>query len=280
MDPREERGGGMFRTRRIQDRRTGYGAVIFIVASFAVTGWLWFLFHSGFWDIQTIDTGTLQSLDRGEVLAEIDRALQEKPWRPWSYRNVLMLNTEELAVTLKDRLFAESVTVEKSYPDILRLKIQERQRSVVVVSFEQYALVDATGVVTGDAEGDVLRASTDRVAARAFADQIHLPVIVMKTADPLAPGFQVATPEQMRRWLDATRYTVLGGLRYRFMKVESPEAALARFVSEKGYDVYMDLTQPLEPQLATYMAYMKTKPDESKITAYVDVRVPGKIFVK
>ncbi len=280
MDPREERGGGMFRARRIEDRRSGYGAVIAIVAAFAVTGWLWFLFRSGFLDVQTIDTGALHELDRGEVLAEVDRALQEKPWRPWSYRNLLLIDTNELASVLQDRLFAESVTVEKSYPNILRLKIQERQRSVVVVSNDQYALVDATGLVTGDADGDALRASKDRVAARAFADQIHLPVIVMKTADPLAPGFQVATPEQMRRWLDATRYTVLGGLRYRFMKVESPESSLARFVSERGYDIYIDLTHPLEPQLATYLAYMKTKPDESKITAYVDVRVPGKIFIK
>lgn len=280
MDPREERGGGMFRTRRREDQRTGYGAVILIVAAFAITGWLWFLFRSGFWDIQTIETGSLQALDRGEVIAEIDRALQERPWKPWSARNMLMLNTEELSITLKDRLFAESVTVEKSYPNVLRLKIQERQRSVVLVSYEQYVLVDGTGVVTGDAEGDVLRASTDRVAARALADEIHLPVIVMKTADPLSAGFQVTKPEYMRRWLDATRYMVLGGLKYRFMKVESPEAALARFVSEKGYDIYFDLSLPLEPQLATYTAYMKTKPDESKITEYMDVRVPGKIFVK
>ena len=270
----------MFRSNRLQDRRSSYSVVIVIIAAFAVTGWFWFLFRSGFLDIQTIDTGQLQSLDRGEVVAETERALSEGAWRPWNDKNLLMLNTDALATTLKDRLFAESVTVEKSYPNILRLKIGERQRSVVVASNDQYVLVDGSGIVTAMAEGDTLRASQDRVAAKAFADQIHLPVVVMNTADPLAPGFQVAKPEEVRRWLDATRYLVLGGLQYRFMKVESPQAALARFVSKKGYDIYFDLTQPLEPQLLTYTAYMKTKPDESKIVEYMDVRVPGKIFVK
>lgn len=270
----------MYRTNRLQDKRSSYSTVFVIVAAFAVTGWFWFLFRSGFLDIQTIDAGQLQSLNRGEVVAETQRALQEGPWRPWSGNNLLMLDTDALAVTLKDRLFAESVTVEKSYPNILRLKIGERQRSVVVASNNEYVLVDAKGIVTAMADGDTLRASQDRVAAKAFADEIHLPVVVMNTADPLAPGFQVATPEEVRRWLDATRYLVLGGLQYRFMKVESPQAALGRFVSKKGYDIYFDLTQPLEPQLATYTAYMKTKPDEGKITEYLDTRVPGKVFVK
>lgn len=280
MDPREDRGGGMYRTNRIQDKRSSYGAVIAIFAAFAVTGWFWFLFRSGYLDVQTVDVGSLQSLDRGEVVAETQRAMNEGAWRPWSKMNLLMLDTDELAITLKDRLFAESVAVEKSYPNILRLKIGERQRSVVVKSNDEYVLVDGSGIVTAMADGDILRASQDRVAAKAFADEIHLPVVVMNAADPLSQGFQVAKPEEVRRWLDATRYLVLGGFQYRFMKVESPQAALGRFVSKKGYDVYFDLTQPLEPQLATYLAYMKTKPDETKITEYMDVRVAGKIFVK
>ncbi|MEO5927305.1 MAG: hypothetical protein ABIO72_01250 [Patescibacteria group bacterium] len=280
MDEREDRGGGMYRTRRLEDKRSSYGAVIAIVAAFAVTGWAWFLFRSGYLDIQTIDPGPLQSLDRGEVVAETERALSESGWRPWSEKNLLMLNTTELAIKLKDRLFADNVAVEKSYPNVLRLKIGERQRSVVVESNSQYVLVDAKGIVTAMADGDVLRASQDRVAAKAFADEIHLPVVVMNTADPLAPGFQVASPEEIRRWLDATRYLVLGGLQFRFMKVESPQSALGRFVSKKGYDIYFDLTQPLEPQLMTYTAYLKTKPDESRITEYLDARVPGKVFIK
>jgi hypothetical protein len=270
----------MYRTRRVEDKRSSYGAVIAIVAAFAVTGWAWFLFRSGYLDIQTIDPGPLQSLDRGEVVAETERALSEMPWRPWSEKNLLMLDTDEVAAKLKDRLFADSVAVEKSYPNVLRLKIGERQRSVVVESNNEYVLVDATGIVTAMADGDVLRASQDRVAAKAFADEIHLPFVVMNTADPLAPGFPVASPEEIRRWLDATRYLVVGGLQYRFMKVESPQSALARFVSKKGYDIYFDLTQPLEPQLMTYTAYMKTKPDESKITQYLDSRVPGKVFIQ
>lgn len=279
MDMRENR-GGMFRTRRLDQRRSSYGFVFGLIASFAVIGWLWFLFASGFWDISSVDAGELASLDRGEVMREVDRILDEAPRRPWHKKNLLMLDAEQFAKTLRERLFADGVAVDKSYPDVLRLKIKERQRSVVLVSNEQYVNVDASGIVTGDAEGDVLRSSQDRVAAKAFADEIHLPVIVMKMADPLSAGFQIAKPEQVRRWLDVSRSLVLGGVKVRFMKIEAPESSLARFVSERGYDIYVDLTEPIERQIATYQGFMKTKPDENAIKEYLDVRVSGKVYLK
>lgn len=270
----------MYRSVRMDQKRSSYTVVILLVASFAVVGWLWFVFASGFWDVSNLDISGLRTLERGDVAREVDRALDERDWRPWHKKNLIFIDTATIAAILKERLFAEDVTVDKVYPDVLRLIIKERQRSVVLVSGEQYVNVDATGVVTGDADGDVLQSSRERVAARAFADEIHLPVVVMPTADPLSVGFSVAAPETVRKWIEVSRAMVLGGVKVRFMKIETPESALARFVSEQGYDIYLDLTQPLEPQIQTYAAYMRSKPDLTQIKEHIDVRVPGKIYVK
>jgi hypothetical protein len=272
--------GGMYRTDRRDQKRSNHLVVISLVAGFALTGWLWFLFASKFFDITSVDAGTITTLDRGEVVTEVDKAIDEMPWRPWHKTNILMLDANRLSKQLRDRLFVDDVAVYKSYPNVLRLKIKERQRNVVLVSNGQYVTVDASGLVTGDAEGDVLKSAQDRIAARAFADDSLLPVVVMPTADPLSAGFQVGQPEQVRRWLDVTRALVLAGLRIRFMKVESPESALARFVSERGYDIYFDLSSPIDKQIVTYQDYMKTKPDQSQIHEYLDVRVSGKVFIK
>lgn len=275
-----ERSQGMYRARRLDQRRSSYDFVFGLVACFAVVGWLWFLFASGFWNIETIETGELTSLNRGEVLIEVERILGERGWRPWSKMNSIMLDELKLATALKERIFVDEVAVDKSYPNILRLKIKERQRSVVLVTGEQYVNVDANGVVTGFVEAENYKAAYERIAARAFADEISLPVIVMPTADPLAPGFQAAKPEQVRRWLDTFKMMVGTGIKVRFMKIEAPESSLARFVSERGYDLYLDLSVPLETQINTYLGFMRSKPDESQIKEYLDVRVPGKVFVR
>lgn len=271
---------GMYHSVRLGQRKSSHAFVIALVISFTLIGWFWFFFGSGFWNISELDIQGIKALDRGEVSAETYKIIDERARRPWNKRNLLMLDTERLAAMLKERLFVEDIAVDKLYPDILRLNIKERQRSVILVSNGQYANVDTTGIVTGDAEGDALRASQDRVAARAFADEIHLPVVVMNTADPLAPGFRVATAEQVQRWIEVSRAMVLGGLKIRFMKVETPEASLGRFVSERGYDIYVDLTRPVDAQIATYQVYMRTKPDESQIKEHLDIRIPGQVIIK
>ena len=271
---------GMYRSDRIDQNTSSHVFVIALVVSFAIVGWFWFFFGSGYWDIATVDIQGLQTLDRGEVATETLRIIDDRPWRPWNARNLFMLDTKNLESALKERLFVEDVSVDKSYPNVLRLMLKERQRSVVLVSNGQYVNVDTSGIVTGDTEGDALRASQDRVAARAFADDVHLPVVVMNTADPLAEGFHVAAPEQVQRWIEVSRALVLGGLRIRFMKVETPESSLGRFVSDKGYDIYVDLSKPIDQQVETYQAYMRSKPDESQIKEHLDIRIPGQVIIK
>ncbi|MFH2232497.1 MAG: FtsQ-type POTRA domain-containing protein [Patescibacteria group bacterium] len=270
----------MYKTRRMDQQRSSRGFVITLVVAFALIGTAWFLFASGFFDISTIEIEGIQMLDRGEVTREVDSALEHDSWKPWKKNNLLMLDTERLKNTLKDRLFVANVTVDKSYPNILRLLIEERQRSVILKSNDQYVHVDATGVVTGYVEGENLASAQNIVAARSLSDLSTLPVIIMNTADPLAPGFQIAEPEQVRRWLDTFNTVLNEGIKIRFMKIETPEASLGRFVSDHGYDIYFDLKQPLEGQIATYSAYVKTQPDLGAINYYIDVRIPGRIFVK
>jgi hypothetical protein len=271
---------GVYRSERLLQRRSAYTTTLILIGAFAIFGWWWFLFLSGFFDATNIEITGLHGLERGEVIGEMDKVFFEAKWKPWHSKNLFMLDADMMQRSLKERLFIESVTVDKSYPNILRLLITEKQRSVVLMTNDTYVNVDTSGVVTGVTDGDVLNIARDIVAARVLSSESTPPVILMPTAEPPTPGFQVAKPEQVRRWLDIMRSVVLRGIKIRFMKLESPEANLARIVSEKGYDIYFDLQDPLEPQIATYEAYMNTKPDESKIMERVDVRVPGKIYVK
>ncbi len=269
-----------FHSPRHKTLETNRHFIIYLTAAFAIIGWYWFLFFSGFWDIGTLDIKNIKTLDRTEVYAEIQHILQEQPWRPWHQQNMFMLNSDLLASNLRDRLFIEDVRIEKIYPNTLQLDIKEKQRSVIVVSHDQYVNVDVNGIVTGEPDKESLQRAQACIQAHSFMDEVHVPVIVLNMEDPLAPGFQIAKSYQVHRWLDTARRLILGGVKFRFIKLENADASYARFVSEKGYDIYFDLLQPIDPQLYTYLEFMKTKPDQSKITEYLDARVPGKVYVK
>jgi len=271
---------GMYRGEREVKTRGSKTTGIVLMIAFVLIASAWFVFQSGFFDVVEVQVEGIRTLERGDVDREVGEALAvQSRWRPWHPENVLFIDELALKARLKERLFAENVTVDKSFPNILRLKVEERQRSVVLVSNEQYVLVDTTGVVTGYAEDEVLSSAMDRIAARAFLTDVSLPVIQMPTADPLAPGYQIADADVVRKWIEISRILISRGHDTHFMKIEAPGANLARFVMIRRYELRLDLAKPVEEQIETYEAYLRTE-GEDGITEYIDVRVPGKAFVK
>lgn len=271
---------GMYRGERVEKTRSSKLTGSVLVVAFLVVASSWFIFRSEFFDASEIKIDGLRDLGRGEVEREVMNALEESAkWKPWRATNILFVDKEELEASLKDRLFADYVTVDKTYPNILRLSVEERQRSVILASGTQYVLVDTSGVVTGYAEDAVLATARDLIAARSVSDEFSLPVVQMPTDDPLTPGFQVADPETVKLWLDISRSLFSGGVRTHFIKISSSESNLVRVVTEALYELRLDISRPIDDQLEAYRTYLRTT-DDPGITEYVDVRVPGKIFVK
>lgn len=134
-------------------------------------------FVSGHWSVSTIEMNDLKGIDRGEVASTTLDLFDRGPWKPWDKRSLFFIDEAELAAQLRERLFAEQVVVDKVYPDILRLKIQERQRSVVFASKDQLLLIDTSGIVTGEASGNLADSSRALLTGRSVA-QTTQPVVV------------------------------------------------------------------------------------------------------
>ncbi len=271
---------GMFQgERREKDRKIRTSSIILVIA-FVVVAALWFVFQSGYFDADDIHIEGLRSLEEGDVRREVGEALEaQSKWRPWNSTNVLFMDEAALQERLKERLFAENVIVDKSYPNILRLKVEERQRSVILVSNQNYVLVDTSGVVTGFADGNVLSLAQDRIAVRTLASPDSLPVVQLRTDDPLVPGFQIADAETVQTWIEISRILISRGIDTHFLKIDAPYSSVLRFVMERRYELRLDREKAFEPQIETYETFLQTTGDD-EVREYVDVRVPGKIFYK
>lgn len=253
---------------------------IVLSVSFFILSVVWFIFVSGFWRVTELKIEGLQALDRGEVASTTYEVLDSGKWKPWDQRNILLIDEKEVEEGLRDRLFAESVAVEKSYPNVLRLMIKERQRSVVVAAGSQLLNVDTSGVVTGEAQGDDAVQSRLRLNNKALADFIRKPVITTEIAEPAVAGYQITDERSVKRWIESYRTFIGAGMKFRYIHLTSPTSTTAYVVSDVGYQVIIDLLEPLEPQVETYLKFLKSKPKNFKINEYVDVRVPGKLYVK
>lgn len=271
---------GTFHKEREGMTRSSLVIATVLVVSFFILSVVWFIFVSGFWRVTEISIDGLQGLDRGEVVSSTYEALDQGTWKPWDQRNILLIDEKEVEDGLRDRLFAESVAVEKSYPNVLRLMIKERQRSVVVAAGSQLLNVDTTGVVTGETQGDDAAQSRLRLNNKALADFIRKPVITTNLAEPAVAGYQITDERAVKRWIESYRTFIGAGMKFRYIHLMSPTSTTAYVASDAGYQVIIDLLEPLQPQVETYLKFLKSKPKNFKINEYVDVRVPGKLYVK
>lgn len=240
----------------------------------------WFLFVSGYWTITDVQTNDLKYLDRGEVQSAVYDALDHGSWKPWDRRNIFFAHKKRLAEELKERLFAEEVSVDKTYPNVLRLLISERQRSVVVASNNQLLLVDMNGLVTSVAADDVSKIARTQLASQAVADKTHLPLIQLDLHEPAADGYQVTDTDTMRMWIEAYNDLLAQKVSFRYISLGYATSQMAVIRSAQGVDILVDLGTPLKPQVETYQKFIKSKQQPVIPKEYIDVRIPGKVFVK
>jgi cell division septal protein FtsQ len=271
---------GTFSRARGLIQRSNRLLVALLVASFALAVVVWFVFVSGYFSLKHIQTNELHNLSQAEVEEAVYGSLEQGRWYPWDNKNLLLINRNRLAEELKNRLFAERLVVDKSYPDILRLLIEERQRSVVVVSKNQLLVIDMAGVVAGEAGEIAAQEARDALNGKIIADSRLTPLIVCDLPELVTAGYQATDQETIKSWLEAYRAFIGSGLKFRYLRLNDVASESAYLAAEDGWQVIFDLGRGLEPQIETYKKFYQNKPKDFKAQEYVDVRVPGKIFVK
>jgi hypothetical protein len=286
----------------MKSRTTAY----VLVAACVGMGAIWFFFVSHFWSVQTIEVSGLKELGRGEVESDVYDILDHGSKRPWDQRNLFFINTNSLATKLTEKLFAESVTVEKSYPNVLRLIITERQRRVVYGVNDRLLDIDPHGFITGDEATSTAGYFFDLASSKTLADKNHATFIrqstfvdlmatstasstdimmsilsdATSTSENATATTQFVDADLVKAWLQASKTFLASNLRYRLFEVTNPTSDTLKVVTEQGYRIIFDLRQDIGVQLASYQKFLKSKPKDLNITDYIDVRIPGKIFTK
>jgi hypothetical protein len=141
-------------------------------------------------------------------------------------------------------------------------------------------LVDTNGVVTGEAADAVKSMAQGLLTHKAVARPQDLPVMVIQLPEPMTTGYQVTKAETVRSWITAYKALHERGVVFEYLSLESPNVSTVEAYTNQGYTIIFDISGSLEAQIESYKVYMKTQGKKVGAQEYIDVRVPGKIFVK
>lgn len=276
------RGGrsGIFSTERDGLRRSSHLIVFVLLAAFLGTAGIWYVFVSGAFRVTELQIEGLKDIDREVVASSTYEAIEAGPWKPWDKRTIFFVDASQLAHTLENQLFFEHVQIEKRYPNILRLIMTERQRSVVLVSRGQFLLVDVQGVVTGDADVAAQERIRRLLSKNDLMTADQLPVIIFDLPEPATAGYQAAKPESIRAWIEASKSLLGARIRHRYLTVPDIDGATMAVQTDGNINIVMERGPQMQTQIEMYRKFMENKKKDMPVTEYVDVRVPGKVFVK
>lgn len=271
---------GTFVEDRIRLRSERKRTVIFLLSLIAILGWTYLFFFSDVFVVSKFEIEGIHTLSRGEVSEAVEDVMRQMRVWPMRNGNIFTLNEQEISNRIKNDLFAEAVTVDKIYPNILRLKIEERQSSLFMVRENRVYQIDRSGFVTrelndGPERQNVLALMNEPSDSRGDMP----PILEIKDQSEIIPGNQYVSEFRILMWLDGVKTLKEEGFGYRNAVLESATSSKLILNMYEPYEVYFDLVDPLKPQIESYYAFIRVKKDEP-IGEYVDARIPGKIFYK
>jgi hypothetical protein len=271
---------GGYRGERRGALRTRRDVVVFFLGCTAVVGWLYIGFGTNIFRVRSIETGQLVILERGEVVKKTYEILDRTLRRPWNHRNLLLLNTKRLERDLQSELYVARVTVDKSWPNGLKLTIKERQSTLIIIANEQFYVVDKTGAPTKTIINEDQARILERIQKPSPTESLDAPILSIRQMDALRPGARLTDAETVQRWMQALHELQEAGFGYRNAVLDYVTSSKLILTMYEPYDVYMDVRVPFVPQIQTYYAFVKTKTPRTTVTQYVDVRIPGRVYYK
>lgn len=261
--------------RRLARTRT----VFYFFALVVVIGWLYVFLQSDFFLVSDVEVQGTKQLDPMAVKREVYDVLDHRAsWRPWSARHAWFVDKEALTRDLKDHFFVVNVVVDK-YFNVLRLKVEERSNKFIFHSHQQYFWVDLQGTATAELTYPERQSAQGRVLGSLAASMDDAPIIRRDLEEPLAAGYRVASQSDARLWTAAAHELASQDLLYRELVPPDASNTTMTLVSVEGYRIFMDIHAPLLPQIKTYEAFKRAR-TKTKVSEYVDVRIPGRVYVK
>lgn len=271
---------GMFRDEREGRLHKTKGAIYGLLLCFVFVSAIWFFLYSDLFKIKKVEIGPLTVLRQEAVAGEIEAYFnQPKKW-PWGNRNIFFLDEKDFKKYLMNKFFVGSITVDKSYPNILRLKIEERQRSVVLVTRNNMYVVDDYGVVSDLADDKTINDTRNYLNNPSPVETPKEVYIINSVTSTYDKGQVFTDSSRVRRWLDTSNKLREAGIWFKALDIGLKPTDSITVVLKGDKNVLMESDDLLDSQIETLRQFLATKPNMDQIYQYIDVRVPGKVYYK
>lgn len=228
----------------------------------------WFLLYTDVFTIKAVTIIDARPHTEEAVRAIVEQSLRGLP----AYGSIFFVNENDLKMDIELALpQVRTVRVTRSLPGTIKIVVQEKQPSLLLVSNGSYYFVDDEGIPYEEAHLDTL------------------PGIVLPTvhnADDkatVAIGVAVVAPE----FVDFVQYVqkhLPEYLKAQVARIQIPSLAAreVHFVMDTNWELKLDVTRDKEQQLNILRRLVTEmiSEEEQATLEYIDLRIPNRVYYK
>lgn len=232
--------------------------VIYVVV-FLLVGYV--IIISPIFQIRTIKIVGNSVVSESDLKRAVEDSLSSSPLS----RNILFVNSGQLATQLKSQnQQIATVQVDKQFPSTLKITIHEQAPELL------WRSGTSTYVVSDDGHA----------YSQNSQNNSGLITVVDGSNVPVSLG-QALVPTQFVQFVKSlkSKLNPLGVTPAQLSVGETTSEILV--ATSSGYSIRFDTTRSIDDQIADLKATLETlKKQNKKITEYIDLRIPGKVFYK
>lgn len=232
-----------------------------------------------FLSVTSIDLTGTTILKSGDIIQTAWSAVDAVPLPLVNKRSILFSPVQRVNNTLQSHFALESLTVNRTGQNI-HIEIKEKVTTLALRTKEKTAFLDLSGAYIRDATAeesraiDVLIGSAEPTEGETLVPiQAEMPVILntQNDADPKLPATSTTA-------ILALEKALIGmGIQPKTYSIDGLAAPWTK-VDTNQYDIYFDLTRPVDDQVRMLAATLNQ--NTVTPTEYVDVRFGAYVYVK
>ncbi len=266
-------------------RRGGTRKIFFILAIVAITGWLYIILQSELFEIQEVRIEGAAMNDSVDIQKEVYKVVDQRAsWRPWQTRQSWFLDLEALKQQVKDCFYLADVDIQKEGSHVLRLKIKEYPHKLVLVSGTSLYWIDLRGRLDSALDASDRTDAFQRLYGKRNSKPTDSPLIQIDPLTITTSTTDLIDPDRVRSLIGFTVSLQHLELPYRALQLDTVSSTKLTLINQDGKPIYFDLgeRQDVDRQLQTYKVFMDAQKKKKDLVGYqyVDVRVPGMIYLK
>lgn len=266
-------------------RRGGTRKIFFILAIVAIIGWLYIILQSELFEIQEVRIEGAVMNNSIEIQKEVYRLVDDRTsWRPWQTRQSWFLDLADLKQQMMDRFYLADLEIQKEGSHILRLKIKEYPHKLILASGTSLHWIDLRGRVDSTLSAPERADAFQRLYGKRKSLPTDSPLIQIDPLTIATTTTDLIDPDRVRAFIGFTVSLQHLELPYRALQLDSVSSTKLTLINQDGKPVYFDLgeRQDVNRQLQTYRIFMDAQKKKKDLVGYqyVDVRVPGMIYLK